>query len=322
MDNVTHTMLGIAMARAGLAQRFGRGTTLVLAVASNLPDIDGLWVFLGFGDPHFSRRLLTHSVPGLLLLAMLGATVFHWIYRHLSWRTLFGLCLLGATVHVFFDLVNSYGVVLLYPFSQTRFELAWIFIIDLVLLGILLVPAGLGLLMKRRLDPRRFWQASLIAVALYVAACGTVRWQADRMLEQTIAREAVPVEFSYVFPEALGPHRFRGVVKEREGDYRMYLIHVLSGRTELRATYRTDEQHPIVQQARASDKGHQVEWFFQAPVWKLLSAGRPTSTADASEGYLCHAFDLRFVSLVIDRGIPIQYSFLVQNGAAEPLGWH
>ena len=40
MDNLTHTLAGVAMARAGLADRWGRGTTLVMAIASNLPDVD------------------------------------------------------------------------------------------------------------------------------------------------------------------------------------------------------------------------------------------------------------------------------------------
>lgn len=51
MDNVTHTMLGVALARAELAQRLGKGTTLVMVVASNLPDVDALWVMLGVVEP-------------------------------------------------------------------------------------------------------------------------------------------------------------------------------------------------------------------------------------------------------------------------------
>ena len=31
---------GVGIARAGLSQRLGRGTTVILAIASNLPDVD------------------------------------------------------------------------------------------------------------------------------------------------------------------------------------------------------------------------------------------------------------------------------------------
>ena len=320
MDNVTHTMLGVAMARAGLAQRFGKGTTLVMAVASNLPDVDVLWVMLGPGEPHLARRLLTHSLPGLLLLAVMGATLFHWRYRDLPWRTLFGLCLLAMAVHVFFDLVNSYGVVLLYPFSRVRFELAWVFIIDLVVLGLLLAPAGLGPLLKRQVRPARIWQVSLLGVGLYVAACGGARWQADRLLRGTVAAEQRELEMAYVFPEALGPHRFRGVIKESSGGYRVYLIRVLFGQTEFKAEFDTDEQHPVVRQVRSSRRGRELDWFFKAPVWKIVNSDGE-GNAEWDEGKVCAVYDLRFRSLVIDRRVPFRYRFHVSDGVVESLGW-
>ena len=322
MDNVTHTMLGVAMARAGLAQRFGKGTTLVLAVASNLPDIDALWVLAGQGDSHLSRRLLTHSVPGLLLLAVASATVFRWFYQHLAWKTLFGLSLLAMTVHVFFDLVNSYGVVLFYPFNRTRFEFAWVFIIDLAILGLLLAPAGLGPLLKRRVQPASLWRASLVGVALYVAVCAGARAQAERVLRNLVTAEQATPELTYVFPEPLGPRLFRGVIKEPGGGYKVYLIRVLSGAAELQAEFPTDEQHPVVRQARASDKGQRLEWFFKAPVWELLdSPGHTHELAAPTDEHLCVAYDLRFFSLVLDRGVPFRYQFLIRNGMAKPLGW-
>jgi membrane-bound metal-dependent hydrolase YbcI (DUF457 family) len=322
MDTLTHTMMGIAIARAGLAQRLGRGTTLVLAVASNLPDVDALWVWAGQGEAHLSRRLLTHSVAGLFLLAAVGATLFRWIYRHLAWRTLFGLCLLGVTVHVFFDLVNSYGVVLLYPFSQGRFELAWVFIIDLVLLGWLLVPAVFGPLLKRWVQPVRLWRASLVAVALYTGVCGLARWQADSILHAAAVAEGGGSEWRYVFPEALGPHRFRGVIREPDGGYRVYLIHVLSRRAEFRAEFRSDEQDPGIRPARTSAQGRKLEWFFQAPVWEWVEPpAHAVARSAPANGHRCAVYDLRFHSLVIDRGIPFRYEFRIQDGMAEPLGW-
>ena len=65
MDNIAHSMLGVAMARAGLASRCGRGTTITLLVASNLPDVDALvnralGVEMGF----LVRRTWTPSPAG------------------------------------------------------------------------------------------------------------------------------------------------------------------------------------------------------------------------------------------------------------------
>jgi inner membrane protein len=322
MDNVTHTLIGVAMARAGLAQRFGRGTTLVLAVASNLPDVDGLWTMAGLGDSHFSRRMLTHSLPGFLFLGAVAATCFRWFYPNQSWRALFGLTLLGMIMHVFFDLVNSYGVVMLYPFDRTRYELAWVFIIDLVLLGLLVAPLGLGPLLKYRLDPMRLWQAALVCVAVYIASCGAARWQAERVLEETARQQGLVPEFRYVFPEALGPHRFRGVLKEPGGPYQVYLIHVLSREAVLRAEFQTDEHHRAVERARASEEGRQVEWFFMAPVWEVTNEPSQNRKFHAAgNGDLCTVYDLRFYSIIAHRRIPFRYGFFVRDGDVEALGW-
>ena len=62
MDNLTHTLLGVGMANAGLSRRFGRGALVTLFLSSNLPDIDGIWaMWRGGGDAFLSRRALTHS---------------------------------------------------------------------------------------------------------------------------------------------------------------------------------------------------------------------------------------------------------------------
>lgn len=320
MDNLTHTMIGVAMARAGLSRRLGKGTTLVLAVASNLPDLDALWVMAGQGEAHFSRRLLTHSVPGMLLLAGASATVFHWLYRHMSWRVLFGLCLLAMMVHVFLDLVNSYGVVLLYPFSRTRFELGWLFIIDLAIWGILLAPLVLNRFARVYLKPERLWQSALIAVVLYLGICGMGRWRADRILQEALATGEVATGQVSIFPEPLGPHRFRGVVKQPGGFYSVYLIRVWSGRVELHRRWESHEDDPVARRVRATETGRLVEWFYKAPVWTVEPA-QNISAAGSPGMWICSVIDLRFQSLVINRDTPFRYRFRVSDGSVEPLGW-
>src|SRR5690349_5464377 len=124
MDNLTHTLTGIVLARSGLSARYGRGTTLLLALASNVPDTDAVLIF---GGRNFapSRRTLTHSVVGAPILALLLAWALKRACPDMPFRTRALLALLGAGLHVFMDLLNSYGVELLYPFSRARHELAW-----------------------------------------------------------------------------------------------------------------------------------------------------------------------------------------------------
>lgn len=300
MDNLTHTLIGVGAAQAGLSRRFGRGTLLTLILASNLPDLDVLWSFLAGGDAFLSRRMFTHSLFGAPLLSAALAGLLRPVYRDKPWKTLFGLALIGAGLHVFFDLVNSYGVALFYPFSRRRVELAWIFIIDLVIWAIVLTPALLRLVPRLRPWSEALGRGSLLALALYVALCGASRARAARILEKTAAEQGVRPSFSYVFPEALGCHRFRGVL--REGDeYGLHLIHAWSGRAELKRTFHTEAERPEVRAARALPLARKLEWFFKAPVWR---------TGSEEGRRWAEVFDLRFTSVVLDwRKSPFAFRF-------------
>jgi len=287
VDTLTHTLLGVGLARAGLARRVGRGTTLVLALAANLPDVDGLFARAAGIESYLVRRVLTHSVFVVPILAAAGAGVLRIAMRRIAWRSLFGLCLLGAGVHVLFDLVNSYGVLLYAPFSRARPELAWVFIIDLAIWAMLLGPLALSAVPRLRARSETIWRVGLAGVALYVLLCGLARARAAGLLERVEVPGGGEREFSYVFPEALGPHRFRGVIRSG-GVYHLYLLHVATGRVESRGTVVTEDDDPLVQAVRVSEEGRALDAFFKAPVWRVLP--------DTGE---VEAYDLRFRSLVL-----------------------
>src|SRR5262245_31612429 len=61
MDNLTHTLYGLALANTGL-RRTAPHATLTLIIASNLPDVDSLSLF--WGQIHYLKyhRGVTHSL--------------------------------------------------------------------------------------------------------------------------------------------------------------------------------------------------------------------------------------------------------------------
>src|SRR6185295_15596252 len=134
MDPVTHMLAGAALGRAGLEEKYGKGTVLELALLSELPDIDQLVLMFG-GDPFYimSRRTFTHSVFGFPLLCLATAALYRKLRPQTSFRDHVVLGLIACTLHVLMDLVNSFGVVFLWPFSRARFEFSTVFIIDLAL---------------------------------------------------------------------------------------------------------------------------------------------------------------------------------------------
>jgi inner membrane protein len=141
MDNLTHTLLGLSMAKAGL-ERVTPLATTALVVSSNLPDID---VFsrvergtLGYLQYH---RGFTHGFVGVVLLAAGLTLVLTFIdHRFRLRRDLFGrplrpvriflLALLGGAGHAFMDFTNSYGIRPLLPFSDRWFYGDIAFVVD------------------------------------------------------------------------------------------------------------------------------------------------------------------------------------------------
>jgi inner membrane protein len=267
---------------------------VTLGVTANLPDVDALALLLG-DEGILLRRGLTHSIAMAPVLAAGAAWVIRRFYPNQSWRGLFLLAAIGIASHLFFDLVNSFGVVLLYPFDSTRFELACVYIVDVVLLAILLAPLLVSRFASKwtRIEP---WSIGAVAAAgVYVLAALLARTRAAHLLEEV---ERPPPDFRYVFPEALGPHRFRGVVR-RGDEYRLYRVNVLTGESALVETVRTESESPLVRRARETPRGRRLEWFFKAPVWRAVSA-------DEVEVY-----DLRFRSTVRTSRLPFVYRIRV-----------
>jgi inner membrane protein len=268
MDNLTHTLIGVGLARAGLAQRVGRGTTVVLAVASNLPDVDV--AFLAGGPLAFLwRRTLTHSVLGSLALVLVAAAVFRRLYPNLPWRAAIGVTALGVAGHVFADLWNAYGVVVFWPFSWRRVDWDWVFIIDLSVWGILVAALTAGW-MNRRLETR-VWRLGLAGLAGYLGLCASGRYlSADLLRQETQAAQTAHI---HIYPEPLGPHRFRGVV-QGASRYDVYLIRPFQKTVELLEQVDIQDSAAVVESARRTQAGQRLDWFFSTPVWRAVPDGQ------------------------------------------------
>lgn len=179
MDNLAHTLTGLAIAEAGLRRKTALGAT-TLAIAANLPDVDALIYFVGDGiDALAFRRGWTHGILAMLVLPVLLAAVMRLASRlrrpgtegpAASWRWLIILSTIGVWSHPLLDLLNTYGVRLLMPFSSRWFYGDALFIIDLWLWLALL--AGILLSRRRGLrlapNPPRPAQAAIAVVGVYV----------------------------------------------------------------------------------------------------------------------------------------------------------
>jgi inner membrane protein len=202
LENLTHTFVGLAAAKAGL-ERTSPYATLTCVVAANLPDAD--IVTLAYGPYVYleEHRGVSHSVAGALVLGLLlpalvfGAARLSARLRKRPPRArLKGLLissLLVTASHPLLDWTNSYGVRPLLPWDGSWVYGDLVFIIDpwlwLLLGGACFLSASqtrlrgvawgaLGLLMTAALVflPRRMsagvpalayviWFVALVAVA-------------------------------------------------------------------------------------------------------------------------------------------------------------
>lgn len=196
MDNLCHTLAGAALAKAGLDRRTPLATPALL-IAANLPDLD---ILSYLRDPLFAltfRRGWTHGVLAMLALPpLLAGVMLLWdrqVRRRLQPdappaipRQLMLVSVAGVLSHPLLDLLNTYGVRLLMPFSERWFYGDTLFIIDpwlWLLLGIVTVLGTVGGRRERaRADgnaARRAARLVLAGAVIYIAGM-YVAGQADR----------------------------------------------------------------------------------------------------------------------------------------------
>ncbi|MDZ4786769.1 MAG: metal-dependent hydrolase [bacterium] len=297
MDPLAHTLTGITLANAGLKQRVGPGCMLALILASNIVDVDIFGTFFLDLPSWTFRRMWTHSFIMAPALAIFAAVIFRRLYPNASFFTWLWIFLLGAGAHIFMDLINSYGVVLFFPFSMQRFELAWVFIIDLYIWGILLLALLSPYLFKklgREISMRTSAQIGICLLIIYISLCGILRQRSMHLLEQHGLNNSAEYSFHYVFPEPFSPWHFRGVLRDAD-EYHVHLIKPLSGLVTYVKTYKTDEHDPEVAKLIDSANGKRYQWFFKAPVWEKQSSE------------MAIVSDLRFKSLLLNREAPFTY---------------
>ncbi len=197
MDTVTHGLTGWLIARSlpdGWNGGRARAAAAVVALGSVLPDADNAASLLGSEVYLRVHRGLSHSLLGVcvssLLLALLVARLGSWR----DWKRIGLLLLLGQFSHVALDLLNSYGTQLLQPFSDARFALDLLFIVDLAFTGI--VVAGIAL---SRANPFRA-RAALAVLAAYVGVAALLHTEARDAVRLAALRNGVTVRSAHALP--------------------------------------------------------------------------------------------------------------------------
>ena len=236
MDSVTQAVFGAAIGQAAFQNKLGRRALMFGALGGTIPDLDVLWQF---GDV-FTRwevhRGFSHSVFFAPIIApLLGYAAHRWYNSqarktddpHLkalgdrklltSWMALFALSIF---THPFLDVFTSYGTQLLTPFTDHRFQVNAMPIIDPFYTVPILLAVIFGMMCA---NPEQRPRASLIATIALAYSVGYQIFSVSEMEStQKVARaqlqnEGFVAETVDAYPTIFQPF-YRRIVA-RTGDH-------------------------------------------------------------------------------------------------------
>jgi inner membrane protein len=225
MDPVTHALTSIALGRAGF-NKMARMATPMLLVSGLAADMD--WVTRLIGPSAFLRghRTATDSLVGTIAIIALVSAGFWLVGQKIPKMAVaiipaLVVSTVGAGVHLCLDLLNGYGVKLLWPFRPAWY--AWdiadtvdAWIIFLLLCGLLLpdlfrlILEEIGAKSKQR--GRRGAIVGLVLVVLFVAGRAFAHQRAVALLDSREYRGQAPLAVG-AFPKPSNPLVWSGVVE-------------------------------------------------------------------------------------------------------------
>ncbi len=298
MENLTHSLTGVFLARAGL-ERFTPQATWILLLAANAPDIDIVSAFGGSLNYLHYHRHLTHSLVALPVLPFLCVLLVRLVSRKpVRWLGAYCIALIGVCSHLLLDLTNIYGVRLLLPFSATWFHLDTTGVIDFWILAVLgtalaaplfsrLVNSEIGVSGPARGGGRRgFAIFALSFLLLYDGARYLVHARVIETLDARIYAGAAPLRVG-AFPSA-NIFRWHGLAETSDG-FSLQDVDVL-GEFDPNAghVFYKPEPSPMLEAARLDPVFQQYLRFAQYPYWQVTPADQPEGATRVE------VMDLRF----------------------------
>lgn len=206
MDTLSHGLAGSVLSRAFSDRPEGRTAFWVGAVAAMVPDLDFLF-FASRLEYLRSHRGWTHSFLVLPFLALAIALTFKPFLRRVRLAVLWGFAALGLASHIVFDWITSFGIMFWTPLSRHRYSLDWVFILDPVFSGIVVLSLVLAVSWRRR--ARRITAVGSALLLLYIVFCAAVHARAVAAWRRA---DAVPAGAkSAAIPQFLSPFRWLGL---------------------------------------------------------------------------------------------------------------
>lgn len=276
MDTITHALAGGVIGYA-LKDRYGRTGLATVLAASLAPDADNVIRLFGTIPYLQWHRVLSNSLAGAAVLAVIVALLAKRFGRGVEFRTLLVLSFIGVGLHVFLDLTNSYGCKLLWPFSDRWYALDLVFIVDPWLTALLVLSL---LVMRFGADKMGVLAGCFLLISAY---WGMRYYERGRALDRFRAEKPEAAKIG-AFPSALDPYSWH-MVAEDEDWFHMGWYNLRTGRWFETETAAKEMENDGIKAALASDAGKVFTDFARFPY---------VSYDVLPNGWLVHIQDLRF----------------------------
>ncbi len=309
MENVTHTIIGLMLARLGLEKTTPRGAAMMM-LAANIPDIDGIFYFTDAQRYIEYHRTYTHTLLFMPVMALLPMLL---VRAKFSWRA-HAAAMIAVFSHLLVDWVTFYGVPMLLPFSHHRFRLDIVRLYDPWIAAILF-----GALFATKLFETKLSESSRIgksgaarrgfawAALLLFLAFGSARMLARQRAVETLSAHsyvgARPLRVT-ALPDPVHPLVWRGIV---EGDGFTALTQVDLTRDFDPASarlYHSAPRSPAMEAALATRSFQVFSEFSQSPF---------ATEVRVPQGTFVQLTDLRF-------GAPDAPGFVTVSALVDPDG--
>jgi inner membrane protein len=287
MDPPTHGLLGATIAQAGFGRPLGWRGVLAGAGIAMAPDLDVIMTASGPMGEWLYHRGWTHA----LWLAPLLCPAIGWVAarspeasapRVRAWTLLFLLTMLS---HPLLDWCTTYGTQLLAPFSDRRFALDAIAIVDPVYTVLLLAALAVGA--RRRFAGRAAVLTAAMALVSTTAYLGygfLLNRQAEVRARAQLTAEGWHPTDVRSYPTLLQLY-LRRIVARRDDKVRVGWLSLWRPHRVAWESF-AEASGPLVEAARRTEEGRVFEWF---------AMGQTTAAIHALDrGSVVEINDLRF----------------------------
>jgi inner membrane protein len=284
MDNLTHSLTGLLLSRAGLNRYYSR-SGLLLIIAANIPDIDIVAASRGSFTYFEQHRGITHSIAMAPVMALLPVLFVCAISRSMrGWKAAWILSIIGVASHLLLDWTNAYGIRFFYPFSPQWFHLdlnnlveLWIWVVFLLAC---LAPL-LGRLVSSEMGAKPGsgrWLAvfALLFVLAFDFGKGLSHQRAIEILNSRVYQGGAPIRAA-AFPNTLAnPFEWSGWVERPEFFVHFSSLNVRDDFDPVAgAVIYKPAPSPAIDAAR---QAFQVEKFLEFslyPMWRVAPFAEP-----------------------------------------------